>query len=216
EFFGTGSTTPQNPTLDSATVITSNVSAAETPSATPTQTVVDAFGTIINQGTIDAAGPAGSSFTIAIAGTTIGGTYYPGYFFNDSSIIAEAGNSLTISIAGTAELFNTGVIAADGGTIVVNASSSAIAGGYAPVLGFALIDGGGTLETNVGYLGSASTVNGITPYYAFADGAPGNTLKIDQIGSFGGRILGFGANDTIDLGTSLAVGQVVYSSATGI
>src|SRR6185312_3174073 len=37
EFFGTGSTTPQNPTLDSATVITSNVSAAETPSATPTQ-----------------------------------------------------------------------------------------------------------------------------------------------------------------------------------
>src|SRR6185437_16133522 len=50
----------------------------------------------------------------------------------------------------------------------------------------------------------------------FAGGTPGNTLKIDNIGSFGGRILGFGANDTIDLGTSLSVGKLAYSSATGI
>ena len=198
-----------NPTFTGTTVLSSAV-----PGNTTAETsVIDAAGTFVNQGTIIADGPAGSSFTIAITGTTLGGTFEPGYAYNPGLIEADAGNTLTISVGASSELFNTGSIVADGGTVVIEAAASAIAGGYAPVRGFAVIEGGGTLETNSAY---APTVSGTTPYFEFGDTTPGNTLKIDNIGSFGGDIAGFAAGDTIDLGASLAVGTLVYDSASSL
>jgi fibronectin-binding autotransporter adhesin len=166
-------------------------------------------GTFINQGSIIADGVAGSSFTVDV---TSNGTA-PGYFINYGQMTVQAGDTLTIAVGANSEFFNAGEIAVNGGSLFVNVSPSAIAGGYAPVFGAIVIDGGGTVETNAGY---ASSVSGQSPIYAFADQTSGNTLKIDNIGSFGGQILGFGTNDIIDLGTSLAVGQIVYSSTTGI
>ena len=203
---GDNSITFMSPTFDFQTVLTSAIPGA---SAAESSLLV-ATGRFVNQGTIDAAGPAGSTFTIDV---TTAGTV-PGTFINYSQISVESGNAMTIDIAGTSELMNASAIQVNGGTLVINAATNAIAGGYAPVGGgTAIIDGGGTLETNVGY---ASTASGSTPYYAFADATAGNTLKIDNIGSFGGIIIGFGANDTIDLGTSLAVGQIAYSSTSNI
>ena len=193
------------PTLDFTTVLTSAVPGASTAESS----LLVAAGRFINQGTIDANGPAGSTFTIQV---TTDGTV-PGTFINYSQISVESGNAMVIDIAGTSELANVGVVQTNGGTLVINAATNAIAGGYAPFAGIAIIDGGGTLETNAGY---ATTVGGVPPTYAFADQTAGNTLKIDNVGSFAGAIIGFGVSDTIDVGTSLAVGQLAYNVASGI
>lgn len=210
-----------SPTLDWNSVITTNVAAAGTTPGSPQTATLDLFGNFINDGTIAANGVAGSSLTLAIAGTTIAGTingtvtstYYPGYAINYGEIDVLAGNSMTITVAGTSELFNAGQIQVQGGYLLIASQPGAIAGGYAPVGGTVIITGGGTLETNAGY---AATLSGAAPFYAFGDAAPGNMLKIDNIGAFGGRIVAFGTNDIIDLGTSLAVASAVYSAANGI
>jgi T5SS/PEP-CTERM-associated repeat protein len=202
---GDTSTTFMSPTFDDQTVLTSAVPGA----STAENSLLVATDRFVNQGTIDAAGPTGSTFTIQV---TTDGTL-PGTFINYSQISVEAGNAMFIDIAGTSELMNVGEVQVNGGTLVINAATNAIAGGYAPLSGTAIIDGGGTIETNVGY---ASNVGGVSPYYAFADTTGGNTLKIDNIGSFGGVIIGFGVNDTIDLGASLAVAKVVYTPSTSI
>ena len=219
--FIANSNTFSSPTLDRNSVITTNVAAAETTPTSPQTATLDLFGNFVNNGTIAANGVAGSSLTLAIAGTTIAGTingtvtstYYPGYAINYGEIDVLAGNSMTITVAGTAELFNAGQIQVQGGYLLIASQPGAIAGGYAPVDGTVIITGGGTLETNAGY---AATIGGGTPFYAFGDAAPGNMLKIDNIGAFGGRIVAFGTNDIIDLGTSLAVASAVYSATNGI
>jgi T5SS/PEP-CTERM-associated repeat protein len=209
------------PTLDQNSAITTDVAAAETTPGSPQTATLDLFGNFINEGSIVASDVAGSSLSLVIAGTTIAGTingtvtstYFPGYAINHGRIEVDTGNSMTISIAAGAELFNTGEIVANGGSLFINGAAGAIAGGFAPAIGAAEILSGGTLETNASY---AANAGGAVPIYAFADSTAGNTLKIDNIGSFGGRILGFGQHDTIDVGTSLAVGTVVYSSTTGL
>ena len=207
DFSGDLDTNFSSPSLDPNSVITTQVAGVSTPETT----VLNSAGAFVNQGSILATGPAGSTTTIAISGSTVNGTFVPGYFFNSNLIEATAGNTLLISVGATSEVLNTGSIVADGGTVRIIAAASAIAGGYAPMRGSAVIEAGGTLETNVGY---ASTVSGTGPSYIFADSAAGNTLKIDNIGSFVGRISNFSAGDTIDLGTSLAVGTLAFSSAT--
>jgi T5SS/PEP-CTERM-associated repeat protein len=204
-FTGDNSLSFAVPTLDQNTEITSlatNVSTAEA-------TVLDSAGVFVNQGQITADGPVGSTFTLDI---TANGTA-PGYFINYNQIEVDAGNAMTIAIGANSELFNVGAIFVNGGSLFVNAATNAIAGGYGPAVGAAVLSGGGTIETNVGY---ASAIGGQTPIYAFADSTSGNTLKIDNVGSFGGLILAFGAGDTIDVGTSLAVGKLVYSSSSGV
>ena len=163
-----------SPTVDGAILIGSEVpgqSGAE-------MTAVYADGWFVNQGTILADGPSGSDFTIAVSDSTINGTFQPGYAFNTGLIQADAGNTLTINIGTSSELLDTGLIVADGGTVQIFASASAIAGGYAPVRGLVVIEGGGTVETNVAY---ASSISGTLPWYEFADSTPGNTLKIDTV-----------------------------------
>ena len=208
---GSTQTNATTPTLDASSVITSAVPG----NTTAETTLLSGAGVFVNEGTILADGPAGSSFTIAISGTTINGSFQPGYFFNLGTIQADAGNTLIINVGSASELFNPGLIVADGGTVKITYASSAIAGGDAPVRGFDLIEGGGTLETAAYYPASDGN-NGTHDNYEFADSAPGDTLKIDNIGSFGGVILGFGQGDTIDLGTLLAVGTVAYSTATSL
>jgi len=198
-----------NPTFAGTTVLSSSVAG----NSTAESSVLDAAGSLVNKGTILADGPAGSSFTIAISGTTINGTYQPGYFINYGTIIADAGNAMTIAIAGTSELFNTGEIIANGGSLFIDAASNAIAGGYAPVVGMALIEGGGTIETNQTYAG---TISGTAPEFIFGDSTTGDTLKIDNAAQFGARIVDFAQGDTIDLGTSLAVGIIAFTGTTGI
>ncbi|HEY1935903.1 MAG TPA: hypothetical protein VGG99_28185, partial [Acetobacteraceae bacterium] len=206
---GDSETSLTSPTIDGNSIITSAVPG----NTSAEQSLLSAGGIFINEGQIEADGPAGSSFTIAISDATIDGTLQPGYFINYNQIQVAPDNSMTITVAGTSELLNAGEIEVDGGTLVINAATDAIAGGYAPGTGVIVIDGGGTVVTNVDY---ASNISGIPPVYAFADATAGNTLKIENVLSFGGEIFGFGQNDTIDLGRSLAVGTVVYNSTSGI
>ena len=67
--------------------------------------------------------------------------------------------------------------------------------------------GGGTLEVGTGF---AAGQTGSHPLIAFAD-TGGNLLKLDQPGQFGGRLLGFGQGDTIDLG-AVQIGTLAYGS----
>ncbi len=204
-----------SPSLDQNSVITSDVASTGTfvGNSTPETSFLGATGTFVNQGEIEANGPAGSRFTIAVTSTTVNGTLDPGYFINDSQIEVAPGNSMTISVGGTSEFFNAGLILVNGGSLLVNVDTAALFGGYAPGSGVAVIEGDGTVETHAGY---ASTVNGNIPVYAFDGATAGATLKIDNIGSFGGNILGFSQGDTIDIGTSIAVAKLAYSSSTGV
>jgi T5SS/PEP-CTERM-associated repeat protein len=216
-FAGDSLVTYTNPSLDGASLITT----ATAPNTVSSSTI-DAQGNFVNQGTLLAAGASGSSLTINVGTTVINGIAVPGYFYNPGTIEANAGNTVTINVGANSELFNTGTIIANGGSIQIVANPSAIASGYAPVLGLAEIQGGGTLETNAGFLDIVSngtpvvTATGVTTTYEFNDTTTGDTLKIDNIGSFSGRILNFQAGDTIDLGAPLAVATVVYSSTTGV
>ena len=213
----TNQTSFGDPTLNDTSVIDSDVpfnSSAET-------TLIDADGQIINEGSILANGPAGSHFTLAIGSGSVtnypSGTavvsFQPGYFFNTNLIEATQGNTLTIQIGANAELFNGGEILSDGGDVIIAASTSAIAGGMAPERGIVGIAGGGTVEVNVTY---ASTLGGTTQIYEFEDHTANNTLKIDNVASFSGRIIEFGAGDTIDLGTIGPVASLSYSNTTNI
>ena len=141
----------------------------------------------------------------------------PGYFYNASTIQANAGNSIAINIGASSEMFNSGSVIANGGTVRILVSPSSIPGGYAGVFGFAVIQAGGTLETQASYpLVNGALPGGTGPRYAFLDTTPGNTLKIDNLGAFGGAVFGFQAGDTVDLGASLAIGTIDYSPITGL
>ena len=208
---GDSGTTFTSPTFDAATTITSKVSGHVTAEAT----VLNLLGTTINAGTIVADGPTGSIFTVNIGTAAAGTVTLPGYAYNTGALIANAGNTLIVNVGTTSELFNTGRIVANGGTVQIRDAAGAIAGGEAPVRGLVLISAGGTVETAASYPASIGN-NGARAYYAFTDQAAGNTLKIDNPGSFGDSILLFAAGDTIDLGTSLAVGTLVYNSQTSL
>jgi hypothetical protein len=188
-----------NPTIDGASLISND------PPASPASTTLNFAGYTVSQGTIVSDGAAGSSLTVNI---TQDGTA-PGFFLNYGNIEADTGNSVTIAVAGTSELFNAGLVYANGGSVLINGGTG-VAGGYAPMLGgIALVGGGGTLELNAGF--PAGTA-GASPIFAFYDGDSGDTLKLDQIKQFGGRILGFARGDTIDLGGSLSVGTIAVSA----
>ncbi len=170
----------------------------------------------INDGTLISNGGVGSSLTINVNQNGAA----PGYLLNYGDIEADAGNSVTIAVNGTSELFNAGLVYADGGTVVVDGGAG-IAGGYAPMMGgIALVGDGGTLDYNAGF---PSGTKGSNPVFAFYDGHSGDTLKLDHLGQFGGRILGFEHGDTIDLGSALSIGtiavtgdgQVLLESNTG-
>ena len=199
--------------FDSNTQIITSVAGV----TTPTNSTLDAFGNFENDGMIDADGPAGSSLTINIE-TLFGAPTTLGFFRNTGTIEAEAGNTVTIVVSNNGELVNDGAIVALGGHIDIQAGFASSNGGISGETGFFLIAQGGSIET------SASPTSGLhDPIYAFFDSNPGNTLKIDKINgifggiaSFGGQILGFGAGDTIDLGTNLSIATVVYDATSGI
>jgi hypothetical protein len=64
------------------------------------------------------------------------------------------------------------------------------------VVGPIILENGGTVEDNTAL---PAGVSGNFRSYVFNDGS-NDLLKIDQIGSFSARILGFEAGDTIDIG----------------
>ena len=199
------------PTINATSLIESLV-----PSQTgAVDTTLDATGMFVNQGTVLANGATGSALTLAISGVTINGSFQPGYAFNEGVIEANAGNTLVISIGSSSAFFNAGSIIADGGTVVIEAASSALAGGFIGARGFYQIADGGTIVT--GEFDPASDGNNTThEEYEFADSTAGNTLKILDVANFGGAIVHFTAGDTIDLGRLLTVGTVVYSTSTGL
>jgi T5SS/PEP-CTERM-associated repeat protein len=210
----------QNPTIDQNSVIESQVNSVGTVftgNSMKSSSLLGVNGLFVNEGSVLANAAAGSSFTIAVSATNVVGTaastLVPGYFINYSQIDVDPGNAMTITVGANSEFFNVSEILVNGGSLLFQAAAGAIDGGYAGGDGVVVIIGGGTVETNAAYpSGSTSTV----PVYAFADAAADNTLKIDNIGSFGGVILAFGQNDTIDLGTSIAVSSLSYQIGTGI
>ncbi len=208
DLVGDGQANLARPSVDQASLITTNTGTNVAQSST-----IDATGNFVNEGTILANGANGSTLTVNVGTAVINGTTVAGYAYNTGVIQADPGNSITIAAGASSELFNSGSIIANGGSVLITAATSAIAGGYPPIKGYALIEGGGTLETAIGL---STSVGGTTPYYAFRDNTPGNTLKIDNIGSFGGQIIGLSAGDTIDLGTSLAVAQLAFDTASEI
>ena len=153
---------------------------------------VAVVGGFLNTGSIVASGPAGSTSTITVYGTTLNGTYVPGVFINQGEIDVAAGDTLVIAIGATSELLNASLISVDGGYLDIQASGNSTAGGYAPVDGVIVVAGDGTVETNAIY---GTNVAGVIPYYDFRDSTAGNTVKIDTLASFSGRFLAFGAND---------------------
>lgn len=205
-FSGDAALNLTTPTIDQATTVESLVQGQIAAGAT----VLDTLGTFINGGTIEANGPKGSTFTIDVAQDTTGNA---GVFINYNEIDVAAGNAMTI-IAGTnAAFYNASGIQVAGGSLDLTTSGTgAFDGGYAPLRGVVVISQDGTVEDNIAY---GTAVGGAAPYFAFADNN-GNTLKLDQPAQFGGRILGFGAGDTIDLGQGLTVTAASYDAATGI
>ena len=206
DFSGDTARTAGAPSMDGSTVMSSAVPGA----ASPLSTVLNAAGTFFNDGAILANGPAGSTFTVNVVQ---GATGAPGYFFNYGSMVADAGNTLAINVGATSELFNVGQIVADAGTVTVNGATAAIAGGYAPVLGLGVIEAGGTLDNGYAY---PAGIAGSVPGFLFEDNASGNTLKLDHIRKFSGRVAGFQQGDTIDLGASITVGTIAYDGTTGL
>jgi T5SS/PEP-CTERM-associated repeat protein len=199
------------PTLDAATVIDLLV-----PGHTTAESVLlGASGTFVNQGSILADGPAGSSTTIAVQQTfEMSGSStvtLPGYFINYGLINVSPGNTLTISIGANSELFNAGAIIDNGGSLLITSAASAIVGGVATAVGPILVGDGGTIEDNAAL---PSTANGSFQTFGFTDGAH-DTLKLDQAGQFTARIIGFEAGDTIDVG-KLTANNTVFNQTSGL
>src|ERR1035438_1052881 len=124
-FAGNSLVTLGAPDVDAASLITTNTGSFFGQAST-----IDAFGNFVNEGTILADGATGSSLTINVGTTVFNGTTVAGYSYNTGVIQADAGNTLTISIGGTSELFNGGSIVADGGDVIINGASSAIVSGF--------------------------------------------------------------------------------------
>ena len=190
------------PTLDSTSFIDVGGSAVAA-------VTLNFDGISVNQGTISASAPAGSSLLVNVNTYVSSGTQIPGFFINYGELQASVGNSLTIAVGAGAEFFNAGDIFANGGSVLIAAAPGALAGGFAPTFGIAAIRAGGTLEQATGF--PAATA-GSPPFYVFADTTAGNTLKIDTPAAFSGRIVNFQAGDTIDLGSPQAVSTIVALS----
>ncbi|MDE2580414.1 MAG: Hint domain-containing protein, partial [Rhodospirillales bacterium] len=188
-----------NPSVDSNSVIES----ANTAQSTASQTLLDITGRFVNQGSILANGAPGSSFTIDLGQGTNG---VAGAFINYDRMIVSAGNAMTIVAGPGAAFFNASQVEIQGGTLDLTTSGTGqLYGGLAPTDGLYVISGGGTVEVNTGF---PAGTDGAKPQFAFADTA-GNVLKLDQPGQFGGRILGLGAGNTIDLG-AVNIGTLAY------
>ncbi len=187
------------PTLDQTSVIVAGGTSVGA-------TTLNFDGISVNQGTVAAAGLAGSVVVLNVDTYVSSGTQIPGVFVNYGELLASAGNSLTIAAGAGAEFFNAGRIFADGGSVLITAAAGAVTGGYAPTSGIAAIGAGGTLEQATGF---PAGTDGSPPFYVFADNAAGNTLKIDNPAAFSGRIVNFQAGDTIDLGSLQTVSTIV-------
>ena len=209
DFVGKRNLAFDNPTVNNKSLITSAVSGVTGPVAA----VLDAAGTFINQGSIVAHGTVGSTFTINVHQTTIGTATLPGYFINYGEVIADKGNKMTINVGGTSALLNVGLLEANGGKLVISGDPTGIAHGYAPVVGIAEIKNSGIIEANYAY---PADVSGAVPTFFFADGVAGDILQIDKVRQFSGRITGFEAGDTIDLGVIPSVGSIAYDGTTGV
>jgi T5SS/PEP-CTERM-associated repeat protein len=219
-FTGTAGTTLTAPTVDNGSTIDSAVPGQ----TTAEQSVLDAIGTFVNQGLILADGPTGSTFTIAVDPNGSA----PGYFYNPGTIEADAGNTIDIVVGSTSEIFNSGLILANGGSVLITTTGSdQIVGGYAPIVGLVAIQDGGTVEFNAALPydpTSSTTTSGVRFYFAFTDGTSGDLLKIDQITQFSGNVLGFENGDTIDVGALPTITSYTYdqngiltlSAASGI
>ncbi len=109
-FTGDGATT----STDANTLLTTAVPGT----ATAESSEIEAQGTVVNNGSIAAAGPAGSSLTLDISGATIGETTLSGDFVNAGQISVAAGNTLGISVASGATFANSGAIDVNGAAAI--------------------------------------------------------------------------------------------------
>jgi T5SS/PEP-CTERM-associated repeat protein len=210
--YGDTLTSLNAPTFDSATEITTGTSTL----TTAFTTALDAYGIFINEGSIQADGPAGSQFTIAVAGTTINSVFVPGTLINDGRIEVDAGNAMTIAVSGTSDLFDAGTLLVDGGTLTYSATSVAVLPSLLSGSALTLIEANGTLTQTAnatigaaaGVTGSATVETGGLWNIGFA-GAQGLTVGQGAAGSL--SVTG----GTVELGSSgLAIGSGAAGTVT--
>ena len=204
QFQGDAAISFSNPSLDNATLVESAVQGQ----AAAGQSLLQTLGDFVNQGTIDANGPTGSSFTIEVLAGSAGNA---GAFINEGAMTIDAGNAMTIAVGTSAAFYNTNINVEGGSLLLTTLAAGAIDGGLAPISGVVVMSRTASVEDNIAY---GTGVSGAPPVFAFADST--DTLKLDQQAQFGGLILNFTAGDTIDLGKGLIVNGDSYNSATGV
>jgi collagen type I/II/III/V/XI/XXIV/XXVII alpha len=191
-FAGDSLVTQGNPSLDSASLITTNISPGTILAST-----IDALGNFVNQGTILAAGTSGSSLLIDVGTAVISGTTVAGNFNNANLIQANAGNSLTIAVGPGAVLANSGQIIDNGGSVIVRVSGANAA--------FSTSDGIGIGTSGSGSLtiedGGTVTVSGGGVALGTSAGT-GSTGLITVGGTGAAAVLNFGS-----AAAGLTVGQ---------
>jgi T5SS/PEP-CTERM-associated repeat protein len=153
------------------------------------KTVLDASGDFVNQGGILADGPTGSTFSLNIQPSGTGSAAVRGSFINYGTILASAGNTLTINLAANAALFNAGTIIA-GGLLEITGSVTGT--------GAITIAPGATLQID-GSLASTQSI-------AFASGGAPETLILGSpTGTISNAITGLAGGDRIEFGNGATV-----------
>jgi hypothetical protein len=195
-FVGDAGITATNPSIDAESTI-SNLISGQSAAGT---TLLDAVGAFVNQGSILADGPGGSSFTIDVEqNATI-----PGVFSNYGTILVGAGNQMTIATGAGTELLNAGTLITSDGTLEVTGGITGT--GMLEIMGNAVLRLDGSVAAG-------------TPIVFSADGA--GSLAIADPTSMGGAITGFGDGDALSLagivvtGSNYANGVLTLNDAAG-
>ena len=156
--------------------------------ATAESSEIEAQGTVVNNGTIAAAGPAGSSLTLDISGATIGETTLSGDFVNAGQISVAAGNTLGISVASGATFANSGAIDVNGAAAITGSltGSGTVSLGSGATLTLGGGASGGTIEFDAAAAQLAladdtaftDTISGLQVAAGAADAADGDIIDI--------------------------------------
>jgi len=191
--------------FDADTLLTSQVGEVSTAGAV----VLDSAGIFVNDGTIAADGPAGSTFTLEVnAYGTVAGD-----FAIDGLITIDASNSMTFDVGANSELTNAGTIdVASAGTLVVSGTLAIQSGGTVLVQNGATVYGADAL-VNFGNL----VINGGTLSAAAIIGAgtlgiiAGGTLVVTGTLAEGETIAFSGSHDLLALAgpPSIVVGGTI-------
>jgi T5SS/PEP-CTERM-associated repeat protein len=189
-FPGDQAMTFADPTFDALTLVDNNVPGQ----TTAEQSILSLPGIAINEGTILADGPTGSTFTIELGPNgTLAGT-----FVQDGTLAVTTGNTLFVTSTGAAVFDIMAGVTIAGGTAIIDTPQSY--GSNTATIDYT-VSQGGLLE-----IGQSSPTQ-----YAGIDFEGTGTLKLDQASNFDGDIGNFQVGDTLDLG-QIVIGTIEYAN----